>query len=356
MTSVARSILVMAGGTGGHIFPGLAVAECLRKQGWSVSWMGNPTGMEYRLVPAKGFVFEGVQFSGLRGKGMLTKLLMPFRLVRAMMQSWKILRRLRPSVVLGMGGYITFPGGLVSYLMGRPLVLHEANSVAGSANRVLARFADRVLTGFPQTLEHGQWVGNPIRESFEALGDCKARYAMRQGPLHLLVVGGSLGAAALNAVVPEALALLPEDQRPNVMHQTGEQHLEAVIKKYQQLGVRGELRSFIDDMATAYAKADLVICRSGAMTVSEISAAGVAACFVPFPHAIDDHQTANARFLSDAKAAILMPQTELDAAALATLILGLRREDLAEMASKAQALAKFRATEEVASICAECAR
>ena len=356
MTSAARSILVMAGGTGGHIFPGLAVAECLRQQGWSVAWMGNPSGMEYRLVPAKGFTFEGVQFGGLRGKGMLTKLLMPFRLVRAMMQSWKILRRLKPSVVLGMGGYITFPGGLVSYLMGRPLVLHEANSVAGSANRVLARFADRVLTGFPQTLEHGQWVGNPIRESFEALGDCKARYAIRQGPLHLLVIGGSLGAAALNAVVPEALALLPNDQRPNVMHQTGEQHLEAVTKKYQQLGVCGELKPFIEDMAGAYAKADLVIGRAGAMTVSEISAAGVAACFVPFPHAIDDHQTANARFLSDAKAAILMPQKELDAAALANLILGLRRDDLAEMAVKAQALAKFRATEEVASICEECAR
>jgi len=356
MTLVTRSVLVMAGGTGGHIFPGLAVAEYLRKQGWSVSWMGNPSGMEYRLVPAKGFTFEGVQFGGLRGKGMLTKLLMPFRLVRAMMQSWKILRRLKPSVVLGMGGYITFPGGLVSYLMGRPLVLHEANSVAGSANRVLARFATRVLTGFPHTLEHGQWVGNPIRESFEVLSDCKARYAMRQGPLHLLVVGGSLGAAALNAVVPEALALLPDDQRPNVMHQTGEQHLEAVTKKYQQLGVRGELKPFIEDMAGAYAKADLVICRAGAMTVSEISAAGVTACFVPFPHAIDDHQTANARFLSDANAAILMPQTGLDAAALAALILGLRRQDLAEMAMKAQALAKFRATEEVASICEECAR
>ncbi len=356
MTLVTRSVLVMAGGTGGHIFPGLAVAEYLRKQGWSVSWMGNPSGMEYRLVPAKGFTFEGVQFGGLRGKGMLTKLLMPFRLVRAMMQSWKILRRLKPSVVLGMGGYITFPGGLVSYLMGRPLVLHEANSVAGSANRVLARFADRVLTGFPHTLEHGQWVGNPIRGSFEVLGDCKARYAMRQGPLHLLVVGGSLGAAALNTVVPEALALLPDDQRPNVMHQTGEQHLEAVNKKYQQLGVRGELKPFIEDMAGAYAKADLVICRAGAMTVSEISAAGVAACFVPFPYAIDDHQTANARFLSDAKAAMLMSQTELDAATLANLIQGLKREDLAEMAMKAQALAKFRATEEVASICEECAR
>lgn len=356
MTMAVRSVLVMAGGTGGHIFPGLAVAECLRKQGWSVSWMGNPSGMEYRLVPARGFAFEGVQFGGLRGKGMLTKVLMPFRLVRAMMQSWKILRRLKPNVVLGMGGYITFPGGLVSYLMGRPLVLHEANSVAGSANRVLARFAMRVLTGFPHTLEHAQWVGNPIRESFEELGDCKARYATRQGPLNLLVVGGSLGAAALNAVVPEALALLPDDQRPNVIHQTGEQHLEAVTEKYQQLGVRGELKPFIEDMAAAYANTDLVICRAGAMTVSEISVAGVAACFVPFPHAIDDHQTANARFLSDTGAAMLIPQTQLDPATLANLVLGLRRENLAEMAVKAQALAKFRATEEVASICKECAR
>ena len=356
MTMVTRSVLVMAGGTGGHIFPGLAVAECLRNQGWTVAWMGNPTGMEYRLVPAKGFAFEGVKFSGLRGKGMLTKVLMPFRLARAMMQSWKILRRLKPSVVLGMGGYITFPGGLVSYLMGRPLVLHEANSVAGSANRVLARFATRVLTGFPKTLKEAQWVGNPIRESFESLSDCRARYGKRQGPLHLLIVGGSLGAAALNTVVPEALALLPADRRPNVLHQTGEQHLETVTKTYQQLGVNGELKPFIDDIAAAYSNADLVICRAGAMTVSEISAAGVAACFVPFPYAIDDHQTANARFLSDAKAAILIPQSQLDADSLANLVLGLRREDLAEMAVKAQALAKFHATEEVASICEECAR
>jgi UDP-N-acetylglucosamine--N-acetylmuramyl-(pentapeptide) pyrophosphoryl-undecaprenol N-acetylglucosamine transferase len=240
--------------------------------------------------------------------------------------------------------------------MGRPLVLHEANSVAGSANRVLARFATRVLTGFPKTLKEAQWVGNPIRESFESLSDCRARYGKRQGPLHLLIVGGSLGAAALNTVVPEALALLPADQRPNVLHQTGEQHLEAVTKTYQQLGVNGELKPFIEDMAAAYANADLVICRAGAMTVSEISAAGVAACFVPFPYAIDDHQTANARFLSDAKAAILIPQSQLDADSLANLVLGLRREDLAEMAVKAQALAKFHATEEVASICEECAR
>lgn len=356
MSIGSRSILVMAGGTGGHIFPGLAVAELLRNQGWSVAWMGNPSGMEYRLVPVRGFSFEGVQFGGLRGKGLLTKLLMPFKLIRAMMQSWQIIRRLKPNVVLGMGGYITFPGGLVSYLMGRPLVLHEANSVAGSANRVLATLASRVLTGFPQSLKNSQWVGNPIRASFEVLGNCKDRYASRQGPLRLLIIGGSLGAAVLNKVVPEALALLPAEQRPNVVHQTGEQHLEAVANHYQQLGASGELKPFIEDMAAAYASADLVICRAGAMTVSEISAAGVAACFVPFPHAIDDHQTANARFLSNANAAILLPQPQFNARALANLIGGLHRENLVEMAVRAQALAKLHATEEVALICEECAR
>lgn len=351
----ARSILVMAGGTGGHIFPGLAVAECLRDQGWSVSWMGNPSGMEFRLVPSRGFSFESVQFGGLRGKGLLTKLIMPFKLVRAMMQSWQILRRLKPNVVLGMGGYITFPGGLMSYLMGRPLVLHEANSVAGSANRILSKFATRVLTGFPKTLEHAQWVGNPIRASFEALGDCKERYASRQGPLRLLIVGGSLGAAALNTVVPEALALIPTSKRPIVTHQTGEQHLNTVTDCYQRFNVLAEIKPFIDDMAAAYADADLVICRAGAMTVSEISAAGVAACFVPFPFAIDDHQTANARFLSNAKAAILIPQSQLVAQTLADLMLDLDRNDLSEMAVRARSLAKLHATQEVASICKECA-
>jgi UDP-N-acetylglucosamine--N-acetylmuramyl-(pentapeptide) pyrophosphoryl-undecaprenol N-acetylglucosamine transferase len=356
VTLASRSILVMAGGTGGHIFPGLAVAERLRHQGWSVSWMGNPNGMEYRLVPAKGFRFESVQFGGLRGKGLLTKLLLPFNLIRAMAQSWEIIRRLKPNVILGMGGYITFPGGLVSYLLGRPLVLHEANSVAGSANRVLATFATRVLTGFPQTLANAQWVGNPIRESFEHLEHCKLRYAHRQGPLRLLIVGGSLGAAALNTAVPEALALLSKAQRPIVIHQTGEKHLLEVTERYQSLHVNAELRPFIEDMAQAYADADLVICRSGAMTVSEVSAAGVAACFVPFPHAIDDHQTANAQFLSNAKAAILLPQTELSATALANLIQGLNRLDLSAMAQRAQALAKHQASDEVATICMECAQ
>lgn len=356
MTLASRSILVMAGGTGGHIFPGLAVAERLRSQGWSVSWLGNASGMEYRIVPAKGFPFEHVKFGGLRGKGLLTKLLLPFNLIRAMAQSWQIIRRLKPSVVLGMGGYITFPGGLMSTLLGRPLVLHEANSVAGSANRILAKVATKVLTGFPQTIPHAQWVGNPIRDSFENLADCKLRYANRQGPIKLLVVGGSLGAAALNSAVPEALALIPSEKRPNITHQTGEKHLADVAKRYQELNVIGEIKPFIDDMAQAYADADLVICRSGAMTVSEIAAAGVAACFVPFPHAIDDHQTANARFLSDAQAAILIPQTKLNSQSLAELIQDLSRPDLSEIAQRAQALAKHHATDHVAKICMECAR
>lgn len=356
MSSKPRSILVMAGGTGGHIFPGLAVAENLRGQGWSVSWLGNATGMEYRLVPAKGFPFENVQFGGLRGKGLLTKMMLPFNLVRAMTQSWQIIRRLKPSVVLGMGGYITFPGGLISYLLGYPLILHEANSVAGSANRFLARVATRVLTGFPKTIANAEWVGNPIRESFAKLGSCTERYAQRRGPLRILVLGGSLGAAALNTIIPEALAHIPIEQRPIVVHQAGEKHVSQLTETYRNLHVSAEVRPFIDDMASAYAHADLVICRAGAMTVAEVSAAGVAACFVPFPYAIDDHQTANACFLSDAQAAILIPQDQLSVRSLAQLIQGLSRDQLSVIAQKAHERAKHHATERLARICMECAR
>jgi UDP-N-acetylglucosamine--N-acetylmuramyl-(pentapeptide) pyrophosphoryl-undecaprenol N-acetylglucosamine transferase len=356
MSSNPRSILVMAGGTGGHIFPGLAVAENLRGQGWDVSWLGNASGMEYRLVPAKGFQFESIQFGGLRGKGLLTIVMLPFNLLRAMAQSWQIIRRLKPSVVLGMGGYITFPGGLVSYLLGRPLVLHESNSVAGSANRFLAKVAARVLTGFPKTMPNAEWVGNPIREGFETLTACDERYAARQGPLRLLVVGGSLGAAVLNTIIPEALSHIPIEQRPMVLHQAGEKHANELVKHYRDLHVSAEVKPFIEDMASAYANADLVICRAGAMTVSEISSAGVAACFVPFPYAIDDHQTANARFLSDAEAAILLPQDQLSAQSLAKLLQNINRDELSAMAQKARERAKHHATERVASICAECAK
>jgi UDP-N-acetylglucosamine--N-acetylmuramyl-(pentapeptide) pyrophosphoryl-undecaprenol N-acetylglucosamine transferase len=345
----------MAGGTGGHIFPGLAVAEYLRICGWTVSWLGNQNGMEYRLVKACDFPFESVEFGGLRGKGLKAKLMLPLNLWRASIQSWKIMRRLKPSVVLGMGGYISFPGGLMTKLLKRPLVLHESNAVAGSANRALAKFAIRTLTGFPDTMEHAEWVGNPIRAEFDKLVSPEQRYDQRTGNLSILVVGGSLGAAALNEVIPAALALMAKDTRPEVIHQAGDKHLADLELRYAKLGVDADIRPFIDDMPIAYAQADLVICRSGAMTVSEIAACGVAACLIPFPYAIDDHQTANARFLSDADGAILLAQSDLNAQDLASMIQNFNRDDLKKMALRAHALAKPHATRRVAEICADCA-
>ena len=348
------SILVMAGGTGGHIFPGLAVAEYLRICGWNVFWLGNQNGMEYRLVKSCDFPFEAVEFGGLRGKGLKAKLMLPMNLARACFQSWKIMRRLKPSVVLGMGGYITFPGGLVTRILKRPLVLHESNSVAGSANRALTKIALRTLTGFPNTMEHAEWVGNPVREEFDRLTPPTLRYEKRQGPLSILVVGGSLGAAALNENIPAALALIPQESRPQVIHQAGDKHLVDLQNRYAALGVSADIRPFIDDMPTAYAQADLVICRSGAMTVSELAACGVASCLIPFPYAIDDHQTANAKFLSDAEAAVLLPQKNLNPQDLALMIQNLNRTNLKEMALRAHALAKPHATQRVAEVCADC--
>ena len=349
------SILVMAGGTGGHIFPGLAVAEYLRICGWNVSWLGNQNGMEYRLVKSCDFPFEAIEFGGLRGKGLKAKLMLPINLMRACFQSWKIMRRIKPSVVLGMGGYITFPGGLVTKLLKRPLVLHESNSVAGSANRALAKIAMRTLTGFPNTMAHAEWVGNPIREEFEHIQSPALRYEQRQGPLSILVVGGSLGAAALNENIPAALKLISKDARPKVIHQAGDKHLADLQKRYADLDVEADIRPFIDDMPSAYAQADLVICRSGAMTVSELAACGVASCLIPFPFAIDDHQTANAKFLADVNAAILLPQQDLNPQDLALMIQNFNRVDLKEIALRAHALAKPHATQRVAEVCADCA-
>ena len=349
------SILVMAGGTGGHIFPGLAVAEYLHHCGWKVSWLGNQNGMEYRLVKASDFPFEAVTFGGLRGKGLKAKIMLPFNLLRAGIQSWRIISRLKPNVVLGMGGYITFPGGLVAKLLKRPLVLHESNSIAGSANRALAKIAMRTLTGFPNVMEHAEWVGNPIRADFDSLESPAVRYEQRRGNLSILVVGGSLGAAVLNETIPAALALMEKSARPTVIHQAGDKHLAQLQHRYATLGVDADIRPFIEDMSAAYAQADLVICRSGAMTVSEITACGVAACLVPLPHAIDDHQTANARFLSDVAAAILLPQKDLNAQDLAAMIQHLNRDDLKKIALRAHALAKPYATQKVAEVCAACA-
>jgi len=345
----------MAGGTGGHIFPGLAVAEYLRICGWNVSWLGNQSGMEYRLVQSCDFPFEAVEFGGLRGKGLKAKLMLPINLMRACFQSWKIMRRIKPSVVLGMGGYITFPGGLMTKLLKRPLVIHESNSVAGSANRALTKIAMRTLTGFPNTMDHAEWVGNPIREEFEHVSPTTVRYDQRQGPLSILVVGGSLGAAALNENIPAALALIPKDSRPVVIHQAGDKHLEDLQKRYADLGVAADIQPFIEDMPSAYAQADLVICRSGAMTVSEVAACGVASCLIPFPFAIDDHQTANAKFLADQDAAILLPQKNLNPQDLALMIQNFNRADLKEIALRAHALAKPHATQRVAEVCADCA-
>ena len=349
------SILVMAGGTGGHIFPGLAVAEYLHHCGWKVSWLGNQNGMEYRLVKASDFPFEAVTFGGLRGKGLKAKIMLPFNLLRAGIQSWRIISRLKPNVVLGMGGYITFPGGLVAKLLKRPLVLHESNSIAGSANRALAKIAMRTLTGFPNAMDHAEWVGNPIRADFDRVESPAVRYEQRCGNLSILVVGGSLGAAVLNETIPAAIALMEKSARPTVIHQAGDKHLAQLQHRYATLGVDADIRPFIEDMSAAYAQADLVICRSGAMTVSEITACGVAACLVPLPHAIDDHQTANARFLSDVAAAILLPQKDLNAQDLAVMIQHLNRDDLKKIALRAHALAKPHATQKVAEVCAACA-
>ncbi|MBP7394858.1 MAG: undecaprenyldiphospho-muramoylpentapeptide beta-N-acetylglucosaminyltransferase [Zoogloea sp.] len=346
------TLMVMAGGTGGHIYPGLAVADALRDRGWRVVWMGNPDGMEARIVPANGYEVAWVRFTALRGKGVLRKLLLPFNLLRGFAQALGQIRRVKPDVVLGMGGYVTFPGGMMAALLGRPVVVHEQNSVAGLANRVLAGVADKVVTGFPDVLKKGEWIGNPVRADITAVAPPAQRFVGRSGPLKVLVVGGSLGAAALNDALPKALALLAPVERPQVTHQAGTRQIDALKASYKAAGVEGELLPFIDDMAARYASADLVICRAGALTVAELAAVGVASVLVPFPHAVDDHQTGNARFLADAGGAVLLPQTELTPQRLAALLQEMNRERLLVMATKARGCARPDATARVADVCA----
>ena len=396
---MTRNILIMAGGTGGHIFPALAVADCLRRQGWHITWLGAPNSMEAELVPKHGYEMAWVRFSGLRGKGLLRKLLLPLNLLVALWQSAVAMLRHRPDVVLGMGGYITFPGGIMAALLRRPLVIHEQNSIAGLSNKTLAHFAKRVLSGFPKVLPGAEWCGNPVRDSIAALPEPQQRYAARNSVLNVLVVGGSLGAKAINECVPQALALLregegeatehppaypsrvlPQAVRPNgqarfphpcplpegegdkdslreglfnVTHQTGKQHFEAVQTAYQQSGVAAEIKPFLEDMAHYYAWADVVICRAGALTIAELAAAGVASILVPFPFAVDDHQTGNARFLSERGAAILLPQGELTPKRLADLLQDMTRAHALAMAQAARAAAQPAAASRVAQVCAE---
>ena len=348
-----KTALVMAGGTGGHIFPGLVVAEALRERGWRVHWLGAPGSMEHQLVPPRGFAFEPVQFGGVRGKGPITLALLPMRLLRAFWQSIGVVRRVRPDVVVGLGGYITFPGGMMSVLLGKPLVLHEQNSVAGLANKVLASVADRVFTAFPNVFKKAQWVGNPLRAAFTAQADPVARFSNRTGPLQLLVVGGSLGARALNAVVPKALALIAPAHRPKVTHQSGAKQIDELRANYAAAGVEGELTPFIEDTARAYAEADLIVARAGASTVTEIAAVGAAALFVPFPSAVDDHQTTNARFLVDAGGGWIVQQTELTPELLADLLQKTGRPALMERALKAKTMQKTEAVDAVVRACEE---
>jgi UDP-N-acetylglucosamine--N-acetylmuramyl-(pentapeptide) pyrophosphoryl-undecaprenol N-acetylglucosamine transferase len=348
-----KTILIMAGGTGGHIFPGLAVAAEMRAAGWDVVWMGAKGGMEERLVPPHGHRTAWIRARAARGKGLVQKLLLPANLLFSFWESARHIRREKPDVVLGLGGYVAFPGGMMASLLNRPLALHEQNAIAGLANRVLAGVADKTMVAFPDALKRAEWTGNPVRAEIAALPAPEERFRGRSGPLRLLVVGGSLGAQALNEALPKALSLLRG--KVVVVHQAGEKHLETLKDNYRKAGVDGELVAFIQDMARRYAEADLVICRAGAVTVAELSAGGVASVLVPFPFAVDDHQTANARFLADRGAAILVPQRDLAPEKLAALIGSLDRARLLDMATKARALGKPDAARVVAQRCRELA-
>lgn len=353
MSAKPKTALIMAGGTGGHIFPGLAVAEALRARGWQVQWLGAPNSMESRLVPPRGFTLQTINFSGVRGKGLATLLTLPLRLLKALWQSASVLSRVKPDVVVGFGGYISFPAGLVAVLLRKPLVLHEQNSVAGMANKVLALVADKVFTAFPGVLDKGEWVGNPLRAEFMQQAEPAQRFAGRSGPLNLLVVGGSLGAKALNEIVPKAVALIPKAQRPNIIHQSGEKQIDALRANYAAAEVEATLTPFIDNTAAAFAMADLIVCRAGASTVTEIAAVGAAAVFVPFPSAGDDHQTTNARFLSDQGAAHLIAQKDLTPEKLAYVLQKSELLVLLSIGQKAKTMQKIYATEAVVEAC-EC--
>ncbi len=349
-------MMITTGGTGGHVFPGLAVADALRARGASVFWLGTRDGMESTLVPGHGVEFESVAFRGVRGKGVRTMVLGPFALVAASLEARAVLKRRNPGAVLGLGGFASFPGALMAVATGRPLVLHEANAVAGLANRVLAHGADRILLGFPNAMrgKHAklcEWTGNPLREAMTRVEPPERRFAGRGGPLRLLVVGGSLGAQGLNDRVPAAVARLAASQRPQILHQAGARHIDALKAAYRDAGVEAECVAFIDDMAARYAWADFAIARGGAITVSELAAVGLGALIVPLPGAIADEQTANADLLVDAKAAFRIAQDALTVDALATLLGRLDRTTSLAMAIAARGVGKTDAAARVADVC-----
>jgi len=349
--------LIMAGGTGGHVFPALATARVLRSRGFDIVWLGTQRGIEARLVPAEGIPVEWLSVSGLRGKGIAALVAAPFRLTIALVQAVRAVRKHAPQVVLGAGGFVSGPGGVAAWLLRRPLVVHEQNAVAGLTNRLLARLATRVLEGFPGSFDAGvkaEHVGNPVRPEISAVAPPERRYAGREGRARLLVFGGSQGAQRLNAVVPAGLAELPVELRPEVLHQTGTRGLEDTIKAYRSRGIEADVRPFIDDMASAYGWADLTVCRSGALTVAELAAAGVPAILVPFPAAVDDHQTRNARYAVESGAAVLLPESVLTPVSFAAVLrelLEAGRPRLLRMAQAARRAAITDADQRLADAC-----
>ncbi|MCE9632837.1 MAG: undecaprenyldiphospho-muramoylpentapeptide beta-N-acetylglucosaminyltransferase [Methylophilales bacterium] len=357
MSRISPTLMVMAGGTGGHVFPAIAVADWLKTKGWNIAWLVTEGGMENQLITGKGYASSMIKMKGVRGKGIFRKLAAPFQVLFACQQSLQALRHHKPDVVLGMGGYAALPGGLMAWILRKPLVIHEQNSVAGLTNRVLSIFAKRVLAAFPSAFgDKATLVGNPVRADIAALPEPKQRFNNRDGALRVLVIGGSLGAQILNETVPQALSQLAVELRPQVIHQAGAKHIKQLQTHYQNANVSADARAFIDDMAVMYAWCDVVICRAGALTVAELAAAGVASILVPFPHAVDDHQTGNAKYLADNGAALLLPQSSLNASTLAKVIAGLTHESLLAMAIKARALGKPEATADVAQVCMELAK
>jgi len=351
-------MLMMAGGTGGHVFPALSVADVLRQRGVEVIWLGAEQGIETRLVPAAGYSLNALPVRGFRGAGLKRRLLSPLLLLRSVFSAWRIMRKVRPVLAVGFGGYASGPGAIAARLAGVPLVIHEQNARPGLTNRILAPVARQVLQGFPGAFSgNAMTTGNPVRDVIVSLPEPAQRYGARQGPLRILITGGSQGALALNRDLPAALVEAFSSVEVEVIHQAGRGRIEEAAEQWRNFSMPVEVVEFIDDMAAAFAQADLVICRSGASTVSEIAAAGVAALFIPLPTAVDDHQTWNARWLVDQDAARLLPQSELNADNLRRVLRGLdQRDALAQLASRARACAFIHSAEKVADICQEVAR
>ena len=355
-----RPILIMAGGTGGHVYPALAVAHALQQQSQNIVWLGTHRGLESRVVPAAGIDIEWISISGLRGKGVLTTLLAPFRMALALLQSLSVMIKHRPAAVLGMGGFVSGPGGVAAWLTRRPLVIHEQNAIAGLTNRLLARFARVVLQAFPGSFPahvKSETVGNPVRAAIAELADPATRYRRRSGKPRLLVLGGSQGALALNQSVPAACALLPEHLRPVIWHQAGQRTLQTAIDAYAGSELDVNVMPFIEDMAAAYGWADLCVCRAGALTVAEIAAAGLPALFVPFPSAVDDHQRANAREMANAGVAQIVNESGLTVTTLSDILSAwlASRDDLRDKAIKCRSLSKPNALSRITSVCLEAA-